>query len=321
MYKYNIVDSGDGTDASIVIVSSEGETRTLNRTHPNFDKVYEALVFGFPDEVYASSDQDPLSDDYDESFDYEAEEEWLLERSGNVLTAVSGDLKRLSERVTFDGHNIFFDRNKVDNVVSRHLLRMLRAGDENYVGLVQFMEKLATNPSQLSRIHVYRWLSAYDFTITSDGDIVGYKAVNGTDNRSIRGGNNTVYVTVDNETVAHTGRIPNPIGAVIEIARGEVDEDRQKACSYGLHVGTHAYAKQFGGIDGNVLTVAVNPRDVVSVPQGGYDEKMRVCRYTVLEVSGVEKIEATTLEVSVPDITHIPENVIFPDDDDEGNIY
>jgi hypothetical protein len=60
--------------------------------------------------------------------------------------------------------------------------------------------------------------------------------------------------------------------------RGLVDEDRDSACSVGLHVGTFGYAQRFSE---QMLVVLVDPADVVSVPTHGDAEKRRVCRLFV----------------------------------------
>lgn len=202
MYKHNQV--GD----SIVIVYSDGGTSTLNSSHPNYKRVKNALDWDeFPDDIYADLDVDPFDEPATVAEYNEVEEAWLREQSGNALVATANKMQRLSERVTFDGEDIYFDADKLNNTLSRHLVQVIKAGDDP-TSLVNFMEKLADNPSMLSRIHVYKWLDAYDFTLTNDGDIIGYKSVHGPENRSINGNNeNTVYV----DGVPHTGHIPSTL--------------------------------------------------------------------------------------------------------------
>ena len=78
----------------------------------------------------------------------------------------------------------------------------------------------------------------------------------------------------------HIGHIPNPPGAVVEMPRTQVSDDRHNGCTTGLHVGTWDYASAFGP---KTLIVSVNPRDVVSVPKDCGYQKLRTCRYTVLD--------------------------------------
>ena len=65
--------------------------------------------------------------------------------------------------------------------------------------------------------------------------------------------------------------------------RSEVDPNSDSYCSVGLHVGTWSYAQDYACASNRVMIkVLVHPRDVVMVP-GDSNEKMRVCRYVILE--------------------------------------
>lgn len=285
MYRFQIVGSGEG-DESIVIIASDGDTRVLNANHPNFYKVWEALTTGFPDEVY--------SDDYTNSEG--VEEAWLLDQAGNILVSASKQIVHLSERITCDGHEVFFDGDPINTNLSRHLLRTYTEGaDSRPVAL--FMENLAQNPSATSRHRLWRWMDDRDFTLTDDGMIVGYKGVQAVDeNLSISSGRETVFV--DGEQFV--GHIPNPVGAVVEMARGQVDPDINRTCSVGLHVGTYDYARRFGA---RVLTVLVNPRDIVEVPTDCNGQKIRTCRYVVVEDGTTQELDEPVFHVTEEQVT------------------
>jgi hypothetical protein len=196
----------------------------------------------------------------------------LLDAGG----ALAARLRRLSERVAFDGTHLRFDGDVIDTSLSRHIIRMMRGGDESYARWVMFLENLAENQSALSRIHLFTWLDGRDFAITPDGHLLGYKGVQADEhNSSIHAGTAIVNGTW------HHGHIPNPVGATVEMPRNQVAADRAAGCATGLHVGTHAYANGYGQ---RLLLVAVNPRDVVSVPRDCSYQKLRCCRYTVLGV-------------------------------------
>jgi hypothetical protein len=141
--------------------------------------------------------------------------------------------------------------------------------------LVNFFENVQSNPNPHSREQLYSWLNRENFTITGDGMIVGYKGVRKTDEglESIQSGRAIVNGEVK------TGHIPNPLGATIEMPRGDVEFDPSVGCHTGLHVGNFAYANSFA--QGALLEVRVNPRDVVSVPTECSAQKMRTCRYVV----------------------------------------
>jgi hypothetical protein len=227
--------------------------------NPNFDAIVAGLVSGG-----ASADE--------------------LVRLFDVSVAVSEKFEKLSDRVLVEGGNVLFDGEVVGSPVAKQIVRFLDEG-EDFVPLVAFMENVMDNPNEHSREQLYSWLDRRDFTITSDGMIVGYKGVAADDEfgfRSISSGREPVYVTdEDGETAKFTGRIPNPVGATVEMSRNLVQHDPSVGCHVGLHVGTWDYANSFAR--GTVLEVHVNPRDVVSVPTDCDWAKVRVCKYTVVQ--------------------------------------
>lgn len=193
-------------------------------------------------------------------------------------------LKVLSDRVDYDGKNILFDGDVIHSALSEQILRFIQQGVGDYAPLVRFWEKLASNPNEHSREQLYRWLKTHNFTITDDGDIVGYKGVKviwqdrAEGFRSIHSGK----AVVDGKEV--NGFVPNEPGAVITMPRSEVQHDPRVGCHSGLHVGTWDYANNFA--QGAVLEVHVNPRDVVSVPTDCSDAKLRCCKYKVVQKLG-----------------------------------
>lgn len=255
--QYKIV--GDGENATITAVLN-GSLTAISAAHPGYTRIKSYLLGGGtdPETVLALMD---------------------------IRQHVANRFRALSERVAFDGERVLFDGDPLDTTLSRHLVRLLRE-DRDVRPVVNFLEKLATNPSRLSKIHLWTWLTDRAFTITASGDVIGYKGVQSTqDNLSIASGTNPVRV---NGRV-HTGHVPNPVGARVEIPRSQVDPSRDHGCSTGLHVGTWDYARNWAATHGGrVLTVAVNPRDVVAVPRDCEYAKMRVCGYTVLDVTDVE---------------------------------
>jgi hypothetical protein len=188
----------------------------------------------------------------------------------------------LSERVSFDGRNILFDGDPQEGPLADHLMRCLEAGVQDYEPVVKFWEKVAQNPDQRSREQLFTWLQSHEFTITEDGDILGYKGVtSAAEGKFLSIHSGTAYV----DGVEIKGQIPNNPGTVVTMPRANVRNDPNSACSYGLHVGDWSYASSFGRV---VLEVHVNPRDVVSIPRDSGARKMRSCRYKVVKVRDAE---------------------------------
>ena len=261
----------------------DGEPETIPTTHKNFNDIVCAVQNCEPDS-------------------------YVLELV-NQYKKIPLQLAQASERIRFVDGELLFDGDVIDNSLSRHIIRLAEDGeDDEFESFVNFMENLATNPSKLSRIHLFTWLKDRDFTLTLDGMIVGYKGVN-YDRSSVSSGRNIVYVNGE----ANTGHIPNPDCAVVEIARKEVNPSRDQGCSTGLHVGTFDYAKNFAS---TVLKVLVNPRDVVAVPKDSSFQKMRVCRYVVDSVIG-EKITRPVLLNEVEEEEWDEEDIWEDDTDDE----
>ncbi|QGH76480.1 rIIB-like protein [Streptomyces phage Daubenski] len=186
--------------------------------------------------------------------------------------------ERLSDRVTVKSGKVFFDSQPVHNALTEQVVRFIDAGQEDFGPLVAFFEKVQTNENDHSREQLYDWLNVHDFTILPNGNFIGYKGV-----RVVNGSYESIsHGTAISDGVEYTGAIPNPLGAIVEMPRDQVQHDPSQGCHTGLHVGTWEYASGFA--QGAVLKVEVNPRDVVSVPTDCGHQKLRACRYTVLEV-------------------------------------
>jgi hypothetical protein len=261
--QYSIVSSGEDSFVTAFVPGEPAPLVAAKSGHPNFDAIIGALVSG----DYDSSDE--IVDLFD------------------VSRAVAAHFENLSDRVQVGNGRVLFDGAEVDNSLTKQIVRFLDEDVEDWQPLVNFMENVMDNPQPHSQAQLFTWLDARDFTITDEGYIVAYKGVESDGNggyRSISSGQETVYV----DGAPHTGKIPNPVGAVINMNRGLVQHDPAVGCHVGLHVGTYEYAKSFSR--GGVLEVHVNPRDVVSVPTEvtSFDPtvsaKMRTCRYEVVDV-------------------------------------
>lgn len=249
---------------------------------------------------------------------YEEIIEKARERDASVVDlfdlsiAVKAKFEQVSDRLAIRNGVIYFDGDAQDNVLANQIVAFHKAGVDNWKPLVAFYEKLAANPNEHSREQLYRWLTANGevFTITDEGDIVGYKGVQQLNGKYVS--INTGYAIVDDEEV--NGHVPNEIGSVISMPRSMVQHDPTVGCSNGLHVGTYDYARSWGSI---VLEVHVNPRDVVSVPTECGSAKLRSCRYTVVGVVE-EKYEAPVVSTVVVDYEEQDDedDEWYEDDDD-----
>jgi len=175
----------------------------------------------------------------------------------------------------FDGSVVHVNGKTVPDDLSQMIVDHVDAGTDP-TSLVLFFNKLMNNPSFQSRKELVSFIKRHGLTITSNGNFIAYKGLN-SNGKSVHRGTATV-----NGKVVH-GHIPNELGSVITMPRGEVDDNRQVGCSQGLHAGTWNYASGFGHY-GNTCTVEIDPADVISVPLDSNEQKLRVCKYTVVKL-------------------------------------
>jgi hypothetical protein len=255
---FSLIQSAD--DAAITLVIPGRDPLVASKAHPNFESIVGACLASQQGE---SVDESEVADLFD------------------IAATVERKFQRLGKRVSVEGDTVYFDGDPVESFLTDQILRFIDAG-EDVTPLVNFWEKCENNPTDHSREQLYDWLRKHQFTITADGDIVGYKGVR----KATDGGFESIHsgpARVNGEAV--NGHVPNNPGDVIEMPRSEVRHDPGVSCSVGLHVATYSYASGFA--QGAVLEVHVDPRDVVSVPTDSGGQKVRACRYTV--VGEVEK--------------------------------
>lgn len=145
-----------------------------------------------------------------------------------------------------------------------------------------FWDNLQRNPSANSVRELYDFLSYKELPITEDGCFLAYKGLS-KNGWSISGNKKTKVIK---GKVDGSGKIYNGVGEEIEVRRWDVDDNREHHCSYGLHVGSLAYAEDFA--QGMVVVVKINPKDVVSVPKDYECQKCRVSSYKVIDIFSEE---------------------------------
>lgn len=248
--KYKIVSEGDVQNVTVFV---DGDLLLADSSHPNFDRIVEQVLAGDVDSAL---------------FDVEK--------------YVADHFHAVSERVSVRGSDILFDGDVVNNALTEQLMRFLDEDIDEFDALVNFMEKVMTNPQQESRDQLYVYLTKNNFAITPDGDFIAYKGTSPDENGGYQSGFKG-HAFVDGKEYVDS-YIPNYVGAIVEMPRSEVVYDPRNSCSTGLHAGSYSYASGYKYTGGALLTVVVNPRDVVSIPNDSA-EKMRVSRYTVIDIA------------------------------------
>lgn len=257
--QYSIVGSGEDKFITVFVAGAQ-RPGVAPSDHPNFARI-----------VAAAEANDPAVLDL---FD--------------IGEVVAQQFQQLTERVAVKNGVITFDGDPVDGTLQDQILDFLDAG-EDFGPLVNFYEKLATNPLGDVRAGLYDWIEGQrksgTFTITSEGDLLGYKSVQ----THIRDDGTTVYRpsragegVVNGVDVPASGYIEQVIGDVVEMPRSKVLHQPSAECGDGLHIGTWGYASTFYG--DTVMLVRFSPRDIVSLPDSNSSWKLRVCRYTVEDI-------------------------------------
>lgn len=245
----------DSKSKTLAIFYESGDTECISDTHPSFKPIVDLWLSG-------------------EATD---EEVSLLV---NVMDTLEKRMVPLSERLSILNGTLFFDGDELRSELSTVIIELFSKGSSaDYTPLVNFLEKTLTNVSSKSIDDLYRWITNGDLVITPTGDVIGYKGVavfDGSDDIGWSTQQGTAWV----DGVETTGFIPYKPGSVVTMPRSAVDDNSNKACSAGLHIGTYDFARCYGD---KMTLVQFNPRDVVAVPTDSSGQKIRVCRLVVLD--------------------------------------
>ncbi len=185
--------------------------------------------------------------------------------------------------VEVNDDGVFYKGARVTGYLANKLMQFLEEGLplQHYC---LFMSNLMANPSATSIAELYLFLEAGNLPITEDGCFLAYKAVR------------------SDFKDKHTGTIDNSPGAPIKrLERNQVDDNRERTCSFGYHAAAYEYAKNFLGASGDrMVAVKINPADVVSVPSDYNNQKLRCTFYTIeYEIPGA--LDTLTGRAMAPD--------------------
>lgn len=146
------------------------------------------------------------------------------------------------------------------------IIKSIQEGDQNVNKYVFFLEDALRNDKN-SYNEMWDFIKHNDIKIHDNGAIIGYKKVT-------VGADGKLY-----DSYTHT--VPNDPGTLVQMPRHLVNDNKSETCSYGLHVGSIEYVRNFSG--NQIVKVLVAPAMVVSVPTDYNGQKMRCAEYFVLE--------------------------------------
>ena len=233
-----------GEGASITVVMN-GESLTLkaSESQANFDRALDAIKRENWDDLYTA------------------------------MRPVRSYAQKL-KGVSVDESGVYFDGEPVHNAVATRIMQFAADGLD-WKPLSRFFEKLLLNPSKRAVDELYTFLEHQNLPITENGNFLAYKGLQ-SNYYSITAGQAKLI-----KGKVKGGQIYNGVGEEIEMHRRDVDDDKDRGCSYGLHAGTLDYARGFAR--GKLVVVEINPKDVVSIPTDCSYQKLRTCAYKVVD--------------------------------------
>jgi hypothetical protein len=169
-----------------------------------------------------------------------------------------------SGNVQVKGGKVFYKGTCMENAVTQRILDWVNL-DLNPQPMINFLERLLQNPSYQSRNELLLFLEHSNLPIQEDGRFIAYKVVR------------------NNYMDKHSGTMDNSVGRIVEMPRGEVDDNRHNTCSAGLHFCSKDYIPHFSGGNDRLMLLAIDPADVVSIPSDYNNAKGRACKYEVVE--------------------------------------
>lgn len=120
--------------------------------------------------------------------------------------------------VTVENDRIMYQGEEVHGTIVDRILSFLHEGLD-CKPMVKFLENLMLNPSRVARTELYDFLENKGLPIDEDGYVVGFKKVR------------------DDYKDWYSNTTTNTPGAIIEMLRRNVDDDRTRECSYGFNGG------------------------------------------------------------------------------------
>lgn len=167
-------------------------------------------------------------------------------------------------QITVQNGSIYYAGQPLHNALTSRVLQQMNEGFD-VQPMLTFLENLMQNPSKRAVDELYGFLEQNSLPITEDGHFVAYKRVR------------------DDFKDFYTGKMDNSVGAEVSMSRNQVDDDKDRTCSQGLHFCSLEYLPHYHSNQGRIVIVKINPADVVSIPSDYNNAKGRACRYVVIE--------------------------------------
>lgn len=136
--------------------------------------------------------------------------------------------------------------------------------------LDKFLAKVESNKySGIAATDLFEFLAVNNHPLTTDGDFLAFKIVR------------------DDLLDFHSKTVLHEVGSIIALDPSQVDFNRDRTCSRGLHFCSRDYLPQYGGFFGDknncaLLILKISPADVAAFPRDYNNAKGRAVQYQVL---------------------------------------
>lgn len=210
----------------------------------------------------------------------------------------------VTSNVAVEDGVVYYDGSPLHGTLTDRMLQMFNQGFD-ITPLANFLDNLMDNPSYRAVNELYDFLEASNLPITADGHLIAYKRVR------------------SDYTDLFSGEFDNSVGAVCEMTRNMVDEDKNRTCSHGLHFCGREYLSFYGTQAGNrTMVVKINPADVVAIPSDHNNMKGRTCRYEVVdELTHSDEKELETKPVWWDERTNIIDTLLDEMEDEIDDVF
>ena len=238
---------------------------------------------------------------------FEEIKEFALQDKVDEIIEILNTKERVEEAISnsgfkLDGNAVTFLGYPLGGVLGQRILDMTSM-ELPLLPLEHFCKRLFNNPRKEVVEELYEFLEASYLPITEDGCFIAYKGVN-----------------KDFKDV-HTNTMDNSVGQTPSMRPCDVDTDRHRTCSKGLHFAAYEYANTWAG-GGNLMAVKVDPGEVVAIPSDYNNQKGRAWRYEVIEhISSREDILTDQLVYDDNTLTEEEHEELMEALEDEGGVF
>ena len=207
-----------------------------------------------------------------------------------------------NDTITVIAGTVYYKGEPLHNTVTERIIEWIDLTLDP-APMIKFLARLQDNPSKQSRDELMLFLEAGDLPIQEDGRFLAYKVVR------------------NDFKDYFSGKMDNSVGAIVEMERRDVNDNRQQTCSSGLHFCSREYIKSFERSGSKLVLLAIDPADVVSIPYDYNNAKGRACKYQVIkEVESTYRFDNEKSTAYFDDSEYLEDYVFaYPEDEDDDD--